>query len=252
MRTIPFIQNNLCSLKRLSLVIVVLLLNVFCSNAQRAIGFTGGYSLGTFFNFSKDQYYDATYHFKSGAAFSFFYEDKISPITNLKIGLQYNLQYADLKIDMDQGHGSFYKDMDYSFHLLNLNFSTSFKLAEKESFKLRFLLGFNFAYNINTLAKGNGWDYHSITQTDTNGKPVSILTTKNWEKDEKNSKDLSTFNIGIDAGLEFIIPINNRFDFLVQNRYTIFLTNFTTLRKLRHTSLFIGNVNVGFRYKFKK
>jgi hypothetical protein len=222
------------------------------SNAQHYFGFTGGYSIGTFTNFVKKQGYDANYHLKSGVSVTSFYETKLDAICNLKVELQYRWQNTDFKINNNAGHSSFYKKMDYSFHLLNLNLICLFQLVETKSFKLCFLLGPTFALNVNTTAKGNGWEYYSQMQIDTNGNPIQILTTREWEKDERNSKDLSKFNVGIDLGLDFIIPLNSRMDFLIQNRYNIFITNFTKQKNLRYTSLFLGNLNIGVRYKFHK
>ena len=157
-----------------------------------------------------------------------------------------------MEINNNAGHASFYKKVDYSFRLLNLNLICSFRLVDKKSFKLYFLLGPTFTYTINTIAKGNGWEYYSQTQIDTSGNPIQILTTKQWEKNEHKSKDLSKFNVGIDLGLEFIIPINDRMDFLIQNRYNVFITDITKQKDLRYTSLFSGYLNIGFRYNFRK
>jgi len=238
-------------IKSIYLIIVAFTaLNI--SNAQHYIGITGGYSIGTFTNFVKKPDYNANYHFKSGVTLSSFYETKIDSICNLKIELQYRWQNADLEIKNNAGHASFYKKVDYSFHLINLNLICSFRLVEKKSFKLYFLLGPTFAINVNTTAIGNGWEYYTQTQIDTNGNPIQIMTTREWEKHERNSKDLSAFNVGVDLGLEFIIPINSRMDFLIQNRYNIFITNFTKQKELRYTSLFLGNLNIGIRYNFRQ
>ena len=233
-------------------IIIIVLITIFSHSAIKAqhyIGLTGGYSMGTFTNFVKKQEYDANYRLKNGVSLSSFYETKIDSICNLKIELQYRWQNADMDIDYHFGHSSFYKNIDYSFHLLNLNLICSFQLVKKKSFNLFFLLGPTFAYNVNIAAKGNGWEYYSQTQIDTNGNSKYILTTRQWEKNERNSKDLSTFNVGIDLGLEFIIPINNRLDFLIHNRYNIYFTSFT---KQIYTSLFLGNLNIGVRYNFSQ
>jgi len=227
-------------------------INFTVVNAQHYIGFTGGYSIGTFTNFTKKQGYDANYHLKSGASISSFYETKIDSLCNIKIELQYRWQNADLEVDYYFEHSSFYKNIDYSFHLLNLNLICSFRLVEKKSFKLRFLLGPTFSYNLNTHAKGSGWEYYIQSQIDTNGNPVQILSTREWEKNERHSKDLSSFNVGVELGLEFIIPINHKMDILIQNRYTLFITNITKQKELRYTTLFSGDLNIEFRYKFHR
>jgi len=234
---------------------LILSFHIFCfsvSNAQHYVGISGGYSFGTFTNFVKEEHYNAKYHFKSGVAFSFFYEAKLDTICNLIIETQYKWQNADMKIDYNIWHASFHRDMKYSFHLLNFNLIYSFRLVEKKAFKLYFLLGPTFTYNVNTSAKGNGWDFVSQTSIDSIGNPIQILTTRHWVKNENNSKDLSKFNVGVDLGLNFIIPISNKADLFIQNRYNIFLTNFSKQNNLRYTSLFSGYVNVGFRYKFCK
>ena len=233
-------------------IIIIVIFNYTISNAQHFVGITGGYSVGKFANFSKEQDYNAIYHFKSGVAFSSFYETKMDSGCNIRIELQYKWQNADMEINYNAGHSSFYHNSDYSFHLLSLSPICLFRLAEKKRFKLNFLFGFNFAYNMNTNAKGNGWNFHFRTQTDTNGNSIPILTTRNWEKNERNSKDLSKFNFGIDIGLDFIIPINDKMDFLFQNRYHVFLTNIMAEKKIRYTSLFTGYLNIGFRYNFHK
>ncbi|MBN2730100.1 MAG: outer membrane beta-barrel protein [Bacteroidales bacterium] len=230
---------------------IIAIFNSSVSNAQQFIGVSGGYGKGTFTDFAKKQDYDANYHLKNEVAFSSFYETKMDSTNNLRIELQYKLQRADMEIKYNAGHSSFYKNLDYSFHLLNLNLIYSIHIIKKKSFELNFLLGPTFSYNINTVAKGNGWEFYYQTQVDTSGNPVQILTTRNWEKDERNSKDLSKFNIGFDAGLDFLIPLNDRLYFLLQNRYNIFLTNITILKDLRHTSLLTGYINIGLMYKLK-
>jgi hypothetical protein len=233
-------------------IVVIAIFNFSVSNAQQFIGITGGFCKGTFADFAKKQYYDANYNFKNGITFSSFYETKIDSINNLRIELQYNLQNADMEIKNNEGRASFYKNLDYSFQLLNLNLINSFRLIEKKSIKMYFLVGPTFSYNINTIAKGNGWEFYYQTQIDTNSNPVSILTTRNWEKNEQNSKDLSKFNIGFDIGLDFMIPMNNRIDLIFQNKYNFWLTNITTLDDLKHTSLLTGHLNVGLRYNLKR
>lgn len=237
---------------RIILFVVITIFNLSDSIAQRFIGISGGYSKGGFTDFAKKQDYEANYHFKNGVVISSFYETKMDSVSNLRIELQYKQQSADMEIKNNAGHVSFYKNLDYSFQLLNLNLIYSFRFIEKKSFKINFLIGPTFSYNINTIAKGNGWEFYYQTQVDTNGNPVQILTTRNWEKNESNSEDLSQFNIGLDLGLDFMIPINDRIDFLLQNRYNIFLTNITTLDDLRHTSLLTGYLNFGLRYNLHK
>jgi len=234
------------------IIVSITTFHLTVSNAQHYTGFTGGYSVGRFFNFTKDHNYKAKYHFKNGATFTSFYETKLDTLCNIKVELQYRWQNADMNIDYSAGHSSFHKKADYSFHLLNLNFICSFRLVEKKSFKLRFLLGPTFSFNVNTFAKVKGWEFYTQTQIDTNGNSISTVATRDCEIKIPHSKDLFIFNIGVDLGLEFIIPITAQTDFLIQNRYNIFLTDISNQKDLRYTSLFSGYLNIGFRYNFNK
>jgi hypothetical protein len=221
------------------------------SNAQHAVGLSGGYATGTFINFTKKQNYDATYHWKNGGVFSVFYQFQIDSTSIFGVEMQYKFQKADIEINNNAGNSSFYKNMDYSFQMLNFNLNYSFRLIEKKSLKMYLLFGMIFSYNTKTAAQGNGWEFYMQRQTDTNGNPVNLLTTRHWEKEEHYSKDLSLFNMGIETGLDFLIPVNNSLDFILQNRYNIFATNISTAN-IRYTSLFTGYLNIGLRYNFRK
>lgn len=242
------------SVKNIHIFITAFLaiVNLPIANAQQFIGISGGYSKGSFIDFTNKQDYDANYHLKNGTAFSFFYETKMDSTSNLRIELQYRFQNADMEIKNNAGHASFYKNLDYSLQLLNFNLIYSFPLIERKPLKMYFLLGPTFSYNINTISKGNGWEFNYKTQIDTNGNPIQTLTTRNWEKNERNSKDLSQFNFGFDIGLDLMIPFSNKLDFMIQNKYNIFLTNITTLKNLRYTSLLTGYLNFGLRYDLHK
>jgi hypothetical protein len=242
------------SIKSINIIIVAAfaIFNSTVSNAQKFIGINGGYCIGTFTDFTKKENYDANYHFKKGFSFSSFYETKMDSASDLRVELQYILQNADMEINNNAGHASFYKNLDYSFRLINLNLVYSFQLIERKSSNVRFLIGPTFSYNLTTSTKGSGWEFYYQTQIDTNGNPVSILTKRNWEKNEQNSNDLSKFNIGFDIGLALIIPMNDRIDLIFQNKYNILLTNITTLDDLRHTSLLTGHLNIGLRYNLHR
>lgn len=217
------------------------------SYAQQFIGISGGFSKGKFFDFTTDKYYDAKYLLHNGANFSSFYETKFDSSKSLKIELQYKYQKADLEIHNNFGHGSYYKNLSYSFQLLDIGCIYSLRLIKKP-LELYFSFGPTLSYNIKTTSIGNGWNFVSLSQIDTNGNPVSMLTTRNWEINESHSNDLSLINLGFDAGFDFIVPINNVFDFIFQNRYNLFITNATKIYVLNYTSLITGNLKFGLRY----
>lgn len=209
---------------------------------QHAIGFTTGYNAGRFLNFFKDDTYHANYRLKSGFSLATFYETKNKPVVSFRVGLQYQYQNANMEVHEQVSHSSFYTKIDYSIQLLVLNLDLVFQLVKQPKLKFNLLFGPDFSYTINTKAKGEGWTYYS----------ASTGTKQYWEKDERNSKDLSKFNIGVNLGLEFIFPIREQLDFLIQNRYTILTTNVSKVQNIRHTSMLTGGLQVGLRYNLKK
>lgn len=223
------------------------------SDAQSYIGLIGGITEAKLFDFTNNEEYNAKYHLRNGASFSSFYEMKMDSVTNLRIELQYKFQNADMEIKNHLSHASSsYKNLDFSFHQANLNLVFTFQLLEKHFLKIDFLIGPTVSYTINTKSEGKGWDIVYETQTDTSGNPIQILTAHTWEKNESKSKDISLFNFGFDCGFDFMIPINDKIDFISQNKYNVSLTHLFTLDHLKYTSLFTGYLNIGLRYKFKK
>lgn len=213
------------------------------SYAQKhSIGFLGGYNAGKFLNFSIDPDYSSKYSLKSGFSLASFYETKDKPAISFRVGLQYSFQKADIEASEHVGHSSFYTKSDYSFHLLALNFNLVFQLVNQPKLKFNLLVGPEFSYIINTKAKGEGWTYYS----------ASTGTKQYWEKDERNSKDLYKFNVGVNLGLEFIIPVREQLDFLIQNRYTILITSISKIQNIGYTSLLTASLQVGLQYNLKK
>lgn len=235
------------------LIVLVITFNFSVSNAQQFIGISGGYGKGTFFDLASKQDYKSKYHLHNGAVFSSFYETKMDS-TRFRIELQYKFQSADLEVynNTASRHGSFYRNLNYSFQLLNLNLIFPLQLIEKKSWKMNFTLGPSLSYNTNTIAIGNGWDYRVNYQLDTTGNIINYPMIHQWEKNESKSKDLPRFSLGFDAGLEFIIPVYNKLDFIIQNRYNIFITTANVIEKIRYTSLLTGYVNFGLRYSLNK
>lgn len=218
--------------------------------AQSYFGLIGGFTEAKLFNFTNDEEYNAKYHLRNGASFSTFYEMKVDSVTNLRIEFQYKFQKTDFEIKNNAGHASFYKNLDYSFQQANLNLVFTFRLLEKRFLKINFLLGPTVSCTINTKSKGDGWDFVYEIHMDTSGNPIQIPTIHNWLKNESKSKDISLFNFGFDCGFDFMIPINHKFDLIIQNKYNVSLTHLFTIDNLKYTSLFTGYINIGLRYTF--
>lgn len=219
---------------------------------SHSVGLFGSYNAATLFNFAKKDNYDVNYQLKSGFSIASFYETKLDEISNVRVELQYRLQNVGMEIYQHAGHGSYYKKLDYSLNLLNLNLIYLFRIVDSKRLKINISFGPTFSYNLSTRSKGNGWDYRLISQSDTLGNPVSFMTTENWVKDERNSKDFSKFNVGVDLGLVFVIPIRDQLDFLIQNRYNVLISNIFKMNYVHPTSMFTAGFQIGFRYNLMK
>lgn len=242
--------HRLKSIKHIYPFIITLILtaNLTIAEAQHFVGITAGYSKGRFMNFANDRDYDSNYRLKNGLSFSSFYEGRNDSISSFRVELNYKLQGADMEVENFAGHASFYKNLDYKIQLLNLNLLYSLLLIKKKALKMSLLIGPTVSYNLHTSSNGNGWEFYYQTQIKPNGEPVQVLTTRNWEKNELNSKDLSQVNFGWDMGLDFAFPVTNTMDLLFQHRYNILLTNIATQKELRHTALLTGYLSFGLRY----
>ena len=212
------------------------------SHAQNYIGVHAGYSAATLLDYSLNDDYSANYTIKSGVGLSVFYEGVYEEnVSNYRVELQYQYQEAGMEVDNDIGGDSFYKDMDFSFHQLNLNLSYLFPLIKKSKIGMSLLVGATISVNMNTRSKGNGVDYVIV--------PIGPSFQKYWEKDERNSKDLTKLNCGVNLGLEFLFPMNDRLDFLVQNKYYLSAMSAVKMSRVVYTPILTGQLNLGLRYR---
>lgn len=231
--------------------IVALLVSAALSgglHAQHFFGLTGGYNVGRLIDFARVPNYVSNNNFKSGVHVSSFYETKIDAIARFKLGINYHYQHADLSVQTK----SFSNHSDYSLHLLDLHLTPYFQLLNKKSFKFNFSLGVILSYNFLTRSKGKGWDIIHQAQTDTSGNLHPIKITEYWEKDVRNSNDLSRFNLGGLIGYDIRIPFNQQIDFIFQNNYQLYYTKLIKESKYAYTSLFSAKVSVGIVYTFDK
>lgn len=218
---------------------------------QHSIGFTGGYNVSRFYNYSKKPDYDTKYQLKGGFSFASFYEMQLDSVVRAKIELQYGFHRTSMEVNNNAGHSSFYFNVDYSFHLLNLNILYLFRFVNKQAIKANVVFGPTFYYTVNTHAKGNGWKYGLVSQVDTLGNNVGFISPKDWEKDERNSKDLTSLNVGVCLGIELLFPVGKQVDLLVQNKYNSSITGFSKTN-VSWTPLFTGSLLVGICYHLKK
>jgi hypothetical protein len=236
-------------MKNVILIILVLCFGFINCFSQSSIGTGVGYGACKLFDLNKSQEYVSKYQFHNSLNVMFFYEMKLDSNTNFRFETSYLYKELDLEVKYNAGKGSFYRDLSFRSHFFNATFLYSFNLTPQRQSRINFLLGPVLSFNLKTTTKGNGWDYVLINQIDTNGNNVSILTTQNWEIDDKNSKEINWLNIGVDAGFEFPFAITNNIDVYIQNRYFINVTDILTSKKLSYTSLFRPSLNIGLKYR---
>lgn len=176
---------------------------------KQTVGFLGGYNVSRLVNFRIDNDYTFQhYNFKSGFSVASFYETSNLSNIGMRVGLQYSFQNADLEIEYHQGHTSYYKNIDYTFHKLDLQFDLVFSILKEEKLKINFVVGPEIDFMVKTISRGYGWDHYSS----------GLSGMKDWEVVNRNSKDFSVINLGVGLGIEFLIPFNNRLEFLIQHK----------------------------------
>lgn len=226
-------------------------LNFLEIQAQSCAGLTGGAGYGRLFDLRRDEFmeYESEYHFKSGFNFSGFYQPKND---RFRFELQYVNQKVDLITALYGGHvtGTLHNKMDYTFQQLNLGVLRIFHPVQKEKFQMNILLGVIAGYTLNTKAKGTYSSIETKSYVDTNGVSHNYTVSDMRTKDERNSNDLSRFNAGLHFGLEFVFPVSQKIDLLIQNRYNLFFTNYLKVEHTMSAALLSGALNVGVKYRF--
>lgn len=216
-------------------LLLITLLSTSFSHAQNFLGIHTGYNAATLFDYSRNDDYKSNYTIKSGVGLSAFYEGVYEEnASNYKVELQYGYQEADFEVSNKADHS--YTNMAFTWHQLNLNLAYSFSLLKRNAVNIRLLVGSSLSFSLVTTAKGSGYyDGYYLNQY--------------WVKDERNSKDLSRFNFGVDLGLEFLFPLNEKLDLLVQNRYFCSVNSVVKMNGVGYTPLAKGQLNLGFRYR---
>ena len=225
------------------------LFNFKTINAQKYIGINVGYNAGKYFESWKQRYtdFDSKYRINGGYQVSLFYQ-QVNPKNKGRFELQYGSQKTELEVRKNQGNGSSYKYMEYTFQYIQMNFDYSFNLLTKNNKSLEVFVGPSSSLNFNSIATGNGWDFVSQLAYTPNGQPFYTTTSKDWEISNEEKGGLSKFNFGINFGLDFNFPIYKNIDCIIQNRNTLFLNRQIFLSDMNPTAFFKSGLSVGLRY----
>jgi len=225
------------------------MLSSFCLSSQIFIGASCGTTGNKFVDFNKDDNYIAEYKLKNGKCFSAFFDVPHDTAMALRIGFQYDHNHACLDILNNAGNFSFYKNICYSFNRISIDFDYFSCLNKENRIQIKPFFGVNMSLVINTKSDGFGWNNIYQTQLDSSGNQIVVITTENWEKNEQHSKDMFPINFGINVGFEMMFPFTVKCDFIIQNKYNLFLTNLLKSDDLKFTSFLSGGINLGFRYE---
>lgn len=156
--------------------------------------------------------------------------------------MQYVNQNADLEVKSQYGHSSFYKDLAFNFQKLDINFNLVFHVVDKEKVRFNLFVGPNFSYMLQSRVKGKEWTHYTA------GSDSKI----HIERDDRNSKDIPKFYLGVNLGFDVAFPVSEQLDILVQNSYNMSISNALGLSGLNKTSLFSGALRIGILYHLNK
>lgn len=230
--------------------LVFSLLFALQGTAQSAFGVTAGAGLGRLFDFRRDEPIEITskYHIKGGINATAFYQMKNDPF---RFEIQYLRQNADLVTTQYAGHvaGTAQNNLSFTLQQLNAKVLRTFEPVRKEHFRMNLQAGAVLGYIFKTRSYGNYSRPETYHYTDTNGIVHNFPITATHTKDESNSSDLNRLNAGLIFGMEFVFPLNEKFDFLLQNRYTVYASNFVHVQYAGWASLLTTELNVGLKYR---
>jgi len=219
-------------------------------NAQRYVGINVGYNAGKYFESWKQKYSnsESNYKIKSGYQVSLFYQ-QVNPKNKGRFELQYGTQKTHFEITSNKGNNANYRNLNYTFQYIQMNFDYSFNLINKNNKSLDVFMGPSGSLNFNSLATGNGYKPISILAYTPNGQPFYTTSFEDWEISNEKGGGLSKFNFGINFGLDFNFPIYKNIDCIIQNRNTLFLNRQIFLSDINLTAFIKSGLSVGLRYR---
>ncbi len=198
------------------------------------IGGSAGYQLGSLIK--------SNYNFKSGISTSIYYQ-RIRGKNNFKIELKYGFQ----KVFIENLTYYSYLNSNYNFQYFNLNVNNAIKLIRREKISFDFLIGPTLHFNLRTHSDGYGYKPRTIYDVDSSGDIVSKSITDYWNEVSSNSEDLAKVVIGAELGFNFCFSIYRNLDFIIENKYTFYLTNFTYYYLVPNYAN--GSLDLGLRFK---
>lgn len=236
--------------KRFLFLVFFLVLSSLSSNlnAQRYINASAGYSVGSLFDFRKNDYnYSSDYKIKSGYFVSLSF-DSLRKHQNVRFRLQFGNQNLVLESSSGSHFGPTYSNYDLQFQYSQIDFDYIFRLIQDKMTSFNLYFGPTFSYNLRTVLNGNGGSPKQNSFTDSLGQNYYWFTTSEWERKNEISTAFSGFNFGLNVGLSVCYPIKDKLDLVLENRYSLFFYQITNM-ELELGSFLRGDLSLGLRFK---
>ena len=219
--------------------------------SQSNIEITTGLSNSNFYTWHAKDEYKTDYRDYNNYLFSVIYKERYNKNLYHGIELENSRFISNVESEYLAGYSSYYHNVQYEMNLLTLFF-----LIEKEYSIFKntglFLNVSPFAgYSIFSKAQGAGWDYIYKTRIDSNGNEINYITKDHWTKNEKNTKDLEKYILGLRLGIGFKMHLNEKFSLAIRNSYSFGVNNIMKNENLNYTSARKINFSIGIIYSPK-
>ncbi len=238
-------------LTKRSLFLFLFLISSFLSTnlkAQKYFSTSAGYSAGKFSNSKYTYYGEINNEIKSGYFVSISFDSLVFH-KNLRFGLQFGTQNAKSEVIQATINGPIVDNYEVQFQYCQFDVNYIFRFIESKKIDFNFILGSTFSYNLRTQLNGNGSSPKYNSLTDSLGQTTyHWYTTSTWERNNEISTGFSGFNFGLNFGLSLCLPLNNKIDFVLENRYSTFFHQITNM-ELELGSFFRGDLSVGLRFR---
>jgi hypothetical protein len=145
-------------------------------------------------------------------------------------------------------NGPIVDNYEVQFQYCQFDVNYIFRLIESKKIAFNFILGPTFSYNLRTQLNRNGSSSKYNFFTDSLGQNQYWYTVSTWERNNEISTGFSGFNFGLNFGLSLCLPLKNKIDFVLENRYSTFFHQITNM-ELELGPFLRGDLSVGLRFR---
>jgi hypothetical protein len=238
-------------LKRSLFLFVFLVLSFYPTNlkAQKYISATGGLSVGSLFDFRKNDYnYSSDYKIKSGY-FTYVSFDSLNEKQNLHLGLQIGSQTIAFESSQGSKIGPSTGSYNFNLQYIQIDFDFLFPIKSEKKYIFSLFFGPTLSYNFRTVMNGFGGYSKPQIFIDSLGIEHQSWSYNNWEETNRKSSRFSSINFGLNLGFKICYPFKDKIDFVFENKYTAFIYQKTNVDDYELNSFIRGDLSFGLRFK---